>query len=436
MRIIDTTQKWKGKLVQLLSLIMLTFLVACSLETSNSSTEEETVDEEVNSEENIEVNSEENIDSEDSTDSDETGFSYTIDTDKISEEGIEIDFPQLTESSNMDKAEAINELIESDLQSYIDSHVENAKDLGAFTLELTYEITEYPGKILSITYIGSSFIENTSYPINTIHTLNVSLADIYRIPLNELFDINDAFVEQFTLGTYALTSEDINLEESGVNPYDIITEEYDNSMLMDMLQQNDTNYKMTAEGVIISIEMPHTFGDHLEMAIPFQAVEPNMYDMNPLWDTYLFTTSDSDFDISNTGFAWDIYENIIYGYALSYPMIYDQWVESDNGDGVTMTSSDGLYSLTIWASYNIDDSTGTSLLEEAKSRVAYITEEYSDENFYSLAYEGGGDETVLRFVESGYVTSDLSIHYILSYPVDDILSFTDVILRMDSELIH
>jgi len=447
MKYVDTTKKWKRWLVLLVSSIMLTYLVACSSETSISTSDEATLDEDVNTEEitdseegsseSNDVSNSSNTESSDGTlNSEEGEFTYTIDTAQISEEGIVVDFPQLSDSGDLDKAEAINELIDSDIQSYIDSQLENAKDLGALSLELTYEITQYPGKILSITYIGSSFIENAPYPVNAIHTLNISIADVYRIPLNELFDINDAFVEQFKLGMYAPTSEDINLEESGVNLYELIAEQYDNQMLMDMLLQNETNYKMTMEGVIISIEMPHTFGDHLEMAIPLQAIEPNMYDMNPLWDTYLFTTADSDFDISNAGFQWGIYENPIYGYSLSYPMIYGQLLESDSGDGVTMTSTDGLYSLTIWAAYNIDESTGTSLLEGAKSRVAYITEEYSDENFYSLAYEGGGNETALRFVESGYVTSDLAVFYILSYPLDEVSSFTDVILRMDTELIH
>jgi hypothetical protein len=41
-------------------------------------------------------------------------------------------------------------------------------------------------------------------------------------------------------------------------------------------------------GVIVSIEVPHAVSDHLEMAIPYEAVESNMIKSSPLWKDYLF----------------------------------------------------------------------------------------------------------------------------------------------------
>ena len=59
------------------------------------------------------------------------------------------------------------------------------------------------------------------------------------------------------------------------------------------------------------------------------------------------------------------YENERYGYSIKYPDIFDKKIESDSGDGVTLSSKDGKYKLLIWGGYNVLSDTPDTLLASA-----------------------------------------------------------------------
>ncbi|HEY5562685.1 MAG TPA: hypothetical protein VIK72_13185 [Clostridiaceae bacterium] len=88
------------------------------------------------------------------------------------------------------------------------------------------------------------------------------MSEVDTLPLKDIFIIDDHFVEAFKSGIYSNSRDDLD---------------------------NDANYKLTKYGVILSIEVPHAIGDHLEMAIPYEAMEANMIKNSLVWKDYLFT---------------------------------------------------------------------------------------------------------------------------------------------------
>ncbi|MDF2544400.1 MAG: hypothetical protein K0S47_4118 [Herbinix sp.] len=425
------------KIINKFSLIVtILSIILCFSACSGKNTEkaEEAV---VVSSEDVEVesnSSEEVIDGNEELQPDGAQFSYTIMTKDIQEDGIVGQYPQLVDSSNQEKEDEINKIIIDDIMGLIEAKKSEAEKPSDLLLNISYGISGLPNKVLSISYLGNSYVEGSAYVQNFYHSLNISLGEIYRVPLNELFEVEDFFVKQFKSGLYSPYSDGLNLEDAGTSLYDLISAEYDSEALSNLFNNEDVDYILKEQGVLLSIEVPHALGDHLEMAIPYEAIESNMSYAHPIWENYLFIGSAGTIDSSNAGFTWDVYRNDKYGYSLSYPLIYDQYFESDNVDGIMMNSTDGMYTLTIWAMNNLDGSGGNRLLEEAKSRVSYISEEYSDDDSYNLVYEGGGDDTTIQFVESGYVNGEHAVFYIISYPMDELYEFTDIIARMDSEL--
>ena len=161
--------------------------------------------------------------------------------------------------------------------------------MGNLTLDLNYEIAGYGKKVLSISYQGYAHYEQAVKPLNVYYAQNIALGDdVHTIPLKDIFTINDFFVERFKLGMYSPSRADLDLEKSGVNLKEAIEQQYSNQELINLFQKAEANYKLTEYGVIVSIEVPHALGDHLEMAINYETIEINMIKSSQVWKDYLF----------------------------------------------------------------------------------------------------------------------------------------------------
>jgi len=215
-------------------------------------------------------------------------FTYRIIDETYTDEGINIKFPQLTDASDLTKADSVNKAIQESIRSKLDSLRMGQDDMGDFSLDLKYEITGYGDKVLSISYQGTSHFEKAAYPVNIYHAQNITLDEAFTLHLKDIFIIDDNFIEAFKSGTYSPSREDLDLEKSGVNLKETIESQYSNKDLVNIFQSDEVNYKLTMYGVILSIEVPHAIGDHLEMAIPYEAVEANMIKSSDVWEDYLF----------------------------------------------------------------------------------------------------------------------------------------------------
>ena len=361
------------------------------------------------------------------------GFSYNTTDETYTEAGINAKYPRLVNASDNKKAASINKTIQNDIRTYLDGLKAESRDSGKLTLDLKYEISGYKDKVLSITYTGLSSIEGAAYPVNVYHTLNISLDSTDSVALKSLFNIDSSFVQRFISGMYSPYTQDLNLEKSGVDIKGEINRQYSEQDLIKAFSAEKANYRLTDQGVIISVEVPHAMGDHLEMAINYEYIEGNMVKKNPVWKDYLFIIGPDD-KAPGTSVKYETYSNARFGYQLSYPDVFTKSMESDNGDGVSMESADGTKTLKIWGSYNIDNSTGKTLLEDAKTRVSEISSEASDDQFYSIDYEGGGNGQTVLFHECGFISGGTVIGYVIFYPEKEKDSYSSVIDHMTKEL--
>lgn len=215
-------------------------------------------------------------------------FTYSIIDETYTEKGITLKFPQLAKANNPTKADSINKAIQGNIRGKLDSLRSEGNDLGALTLDLNYELAGYRQKVLSISYKGYAHFEQAPNPVDVYHTQNIALAEVDTIPLKDLFTINDFFVERFKIGMYSPSRADLDLEKSGVNLKEEIERQYSNQDLRNLFQKAEANYKLTEYGVIVSIEVPHALGDHLEMAINYETIELNMIKSSPVWKDYVF----------------------------------------------------------------------------------------------------------------------------------------------------
>jgi len=364
----------------------------------------------------------------------EDTFTYELTAKNWNTEGITVKYPLFVNTNNQDRADILNELIMDDIGAVIDGITTNLSDTKGLTIDAVYDYSEVKNALLSISYQGTSFSEGAAYPLNFYHTITLDMSKGERVSLSDLFTIDNNFAEIFKMGAYVASNEDLDLEKSGLNVGNTISEQYTNEQLVALFSDPKANYFLQEDSLILSIEVPHAIGDYLEMAILYEGIEGNIKKEHPYWSNYFFLKGDTSGDTSAAGFMWKSYSNDEYGYALSYPDIYKDIVESDGGDGVTMASGDGKYSLEIWAKYNIDGSTATALLAEAKTKHAYISEAIAKENGYSLTFAGEGNGEETEFVEKCFVTPNAVVYYLISYMLEEKDSFTDVNARMESEL--
>ncbi len=126
------------------------------------------------------------------------------------------------------------------------------------------------------------------------------------------------------------------------------------------------------------------------------------------------------------------YFNALYGYSVPYPAYIESAVESDSGDGVTLTNKTADEILKIWAQYDIDSLTGQAMLEEAKTRVAHIVMEEADDTSFYILYQGGdgGEGGIINFFEYGLIKDGTIVRFLFRYPLEVEAEYDDIIKQM------
>lgn len=346
---------------------------------------------------------------------------------------IKINYPQI--SGNESNASKINELIKNDTLKIL-KNIE--KDFENLETSINFKI-EYSGSnILSIQYSGLGTFPNMAHPFNIFYTTNIDIANVKILNLSDVVTINEKFVEKFIKGKYTTWCDDLDIQKEGALP-DII-KSFDKKELLKEFRKKTAVFCFTKDSLVVSAEAIHAVGDHIEFAISYNDLEklllfkPAGFQNIKIEKT--LETGENKKDSSKTPdneLKFKKYGNSKYGYLLSYPDIFKTFNESDSGDGVSMESADGLYTLKIWGGFNVMNSDGQALLKQAKERAAHISEEHADKNSYKIVYEGG-DKTPIEFYECGYVTEEKVNCFILSYPAGQKSKFAGAVSLMAEEL--
>jgi len=189
---------------------------------------------------------------------------YEITKENYTDNNIIINYPQISDLYDNEKQIRINEMIKSQALEVLENYKDGISDLN---LEMGYEI-KYQGKdILSIQYIGLSATQGAAYPINEYNTSNIDLEKEQILLLSDVVTINETLVEKFNAGKYVAYNTSLNLETEGA--LNDALHNFDSDGLIEILNQKNTKFYFTNDSLVVSIEVPHVLGDHLEMEIKY-----------------------------------------------------------------------------------------------------------------------------------------------------------------------
>ncbi|WP_340398811.1 hypothetical protein [Paenibacillus sp. FSL H8-0079] len=209
---------------------------------------------------------------------------YHVESDKYSNNNINIVYPKIVDFPNNKYVENINVLIREEAKRIINLYPQE-KD----NLDINYRIMLKSNELISIKYYGSGFTEGAAYPLNVFYTSNIDLNKRTRVKLMDLIEINESFVKEFKEGKYKSYDGNLDLFDHGVN--EEILSGYNNEDLLNYLKHSDevdqlnesgTFSYITPDSIGISISVPHALGDHLEMEISFSNLINNIKEENKL----------------------------------------------------------------------------------------------------------------------------------------------------------
>jgi hypothetical protein len=214
-------------------------------------------------------------------------FTFDVDSRSWNEEGITVKYLLLVNSSDPDKAGKINDLIMDDMSRVLETIKDNNPD-DSITIDGVFEYETPSPSVLSIGYNITYFGETLAYPVDVFHSITISLDAAAIIPLSDLFVIDESFVEAFKMGMYAPHRDDLDLEVTADSMYELIGGLFSNEELSNTFLMENAAYRLTGQGIVLSIDVAHMMGDHLEMAVNFENLESNIRRDHPFWNDYMF----------------------------------------------------------------------------------------------------------------------------------------------------
>lgn len=181
---------------------------------------------------------------------------------------IKINYPQITNLGDAKKEEKVNQIIKREALKVLEDYKDSISNL---TLDMNYEIKYEGTDILSIEYLGLAMVKDSAYPVNVIYTTNIDLTSGKLVTLGEAVTINDALGTAFTGGKYIPYSSDLNLKSLGAEQEALM-----DLNLTESFNNNNTKFYFTKDSLVISVEVLHGFGDHLEKSISYKDLGNNL----------------------------------------------------------------------------------------------------------------------------------------------------------------
>lgn len=361
-------------------------------------------------------------------------FTYEFIDETYDEDGRKIVFPQLVNANDTQKADLVNDVIQEALKAYLLELEALDRDGVKTAVDLSWTSESFGNNALTVIYSGTSSVDGALYPQHVYRTTVINLVEPAQITLADAFNVGEDFAARFCDGMYAPLRDDLDLEAANADIPGILAGLGSKADLAKQLADPATPFILTTLGMIASVPVPHAVGDHLEMAITYEAVEPFMKrDTCSVWTGYLAMSDNAGGEPADSGFPMITYQNARFGYSMPYPDIFEAPVESENGDGITLQSADGKVTLLIWAANNLEPVDGARLLEQTKESIAHIQSDWSADRLYGVTFEGG-DADPIRFVECGYAGDVASVHFRFSFPAADEEKYAAAIDQMTSAL--
>ncbi len=178
---------------------------------------------------------------------------------KIYSEGkVDIIYPQIIQLPNESLKESINEKISKQALRRV-NEVQN--DEKVTTLEIAYDIKRYDNKLLSVLFEGYINSEGAPYPLALAYTLNISMDSGEELELNDYFQINETYVEQYHQNKLNVLKSFQSEAFEGLSDEEILT-----------MFRNAELY-LTKDSLGLVVFVPHAVGDYAELEVQYNELK-------------------------------------------------------------------------------------------------------------------------------------------------------------------
>lgn len=186
---------------------------------------------------------------------------------------IKIKYPEV--QGVMENKDKVNEMIKESAIEYIDNSY--GKDYSDLQAKIDYFITDASDSKLSIVFLGEGFVKTAAHPNNIIYSLNINIPSANKIKLNDIYRIDESFVDLYLENAKKQLSPQLFSSFEGLSNEEIL------NGLRQIDDENSGVYSFfTKDSVIISYPVAHVFGDHIEVAIPKSTLGPLEIDHNSI----------------------------------------------------------------------------------------------------------------------------------------------------------
>ena len=206
---------------------------------------------------------------------------YRIIKQNYVDRNIMINYPEIAGLADQAKQKEINELIKKEAFHLLNQYSE--EELNRFYLTLDCEIKLQNPEILSIAYSGYRNLQGSAHPTHVFFTTNINICDGSRLRIKDLINVDNDFAEKIKNGRYFPRSVQIPLAR--IRPV--------NSELIRGLSTADWpgypqnkygTYTYFTSGTLgMSIEIPHPYGDYIEIEVRYEDIANNVKSENKIW---------------------------------------------------------------------------------------------------------------------------------------------------------
>lgn len=198
---------------------------------------------------------------------------------------IKINYPQITNFSDVNKQKMVNYIIKKEAVKVLNYY---QMDYDELSLEINYDIKWKGLNLLSIQYSGIGNVKGAAHPSNIFYTTNINIYKGSKLRLKDFVKIDESFLEKFKNGQFKA----LRLEHKGLlnnfNNADLI-KELNRADSLDNIgteNQSDIFSYFTKNGLGISVSVVHGAGDHAEFEIKYDDIINNIKSENEIWKDF------------------------------------------------------------------------------------------------------------------------------------------------------
>lgn len=184
---------------------------------------------------------------------------------------IDIKYPQIIQLSNESLQESINDKISKQALRLV-NEVQN--DEKVTVLEIEYDVKRYDNKLLSILFKGYINSEGAPYPLVLAYTLNISMDSGEELELNDYFEIDQRYVEQYHKNKLNILKPFQNEAFEGLSDEEILT-----------MFRNAELY-LTKDSLGLIVFVPHAVGDYAELEVQYNELK-DIIESDTKWESII-----------------------------------------------------------------------------------------------------------------------------------------------------